>query len=62
MTYVDGIKIKSWAPKGRKNDKNLSSYDDKRNTYWTEVADQYLNEDSKKSDKKKLDKFLKVKK
>jgi|TARA_B110000211_G_scaffold209815_1_gene247417 hypothetical protein len=62
MAYSDGIKIKGgWTPKGRKNDKNLTSYDDKRDAYWTEVADQYLDQSPKKSDENKLNKILKVK-
>ena len=49
MTYVDGTKKRGvWVPKGRKNNKNLSSYDDKRDAYWTEVGDQWLNKNTKK--------------
>ena len=63
MTYVDGTKKRGvWVPKGRKNNKNLSSYDDKSDAYWTEVGDQWLNKNTKKIDKKKLDKTLEIKK
>ena len=48
MTYKDGVKNKGWAPKGRKNDKKLSSFDDSRDSYWTEIADQFLNSELNK--------------
>jgi hypothetical protein len=58
MTYKDGVKNKGWAPKGRKNDKKLSSFDDSRDSYWTEIADQFLNSELNKDDIDKIDKKL----
>ena len=50
--YREGSKVKGgWSPRGRKNDKNLSNYDDSRDAYWTKVADEFLKKKSKKVNK-----------
>ena len=58
MAYEGGVKKRGWKPKGRKNDKKLSSFDDPRDSYWTDIADQFLSSELSKDDIDKIDKKL----